>query len=142
MHKYTVVPISYARSSSFPSSPPDRCGCLPHHKCSDPACRLLVGSSPRIRPRSKTRRRRRDRSIAARSARQSAHLGTSPRRWRVSSWSPDDSRGCFGCLKRKENKRGQCSSCKMGVSDGFRWERAKKGAHLCTQWETLCSRLR
>lgn len=92
---------SYVQSSSFLSSPPDRCGCPPHRRCSVPACRLSADSNQRSRLRSSTRRRRRGRSSAARSARRSARPETSPHRWPASSWSPGDSPGCFGCLQRE-----------------------------------------
>lgn len=91
--------FTYAQNSSFPSSLPGRCGCPPHRRCSGPVCRPSACSIQRSRLRSSTRRRRRGRSSAARSARRSARPGTSPHRWPVSSWSPDGSQGCFGCLE-------------------------------------------
>lgn len=117
----TLLIYTYAQSSSFPSSPPDRCGCLPRRRCSGPACRLSACSSQRSHLQSSTRHRRHGRSSAARSARQSARPGTSPRRWQASSWSPDGSQGCFGYLQR-EGKSLNLNNChlarKLRVLDG------------------------
>lgn len=111
---------TYVQSSSFLSSPPDRCGCPPRRRCSVPACRPSACSSQRSRLQNSTHRRRRGRSSAARSARQSARLGTSPLLWQVFSWSPDGSRGCSGCLHRQGDRfisqQCECIAC---VSNSF-----------------------
>lgn len=93
---------THAQSSSFPSSPPGRRGCPPRRRCSGPACRPSACSNLRSRLQSSTRHRRRGRSSAVHSAHQSARPGTSPRRSRVSSWSPDGSLSCSDCLQRRE----------------------------------------
>lgn len=95
----------YVQSSSFLSSPPDRCGCPPRCRCSVRECRPSADNNQRSRHRSSTRRRRRGRSSAARSARQSARLETSPRQLRAFSSWPGDSPGCCGCLFKKTKQK-------------------------------------